>query len=222
MDDPGSPSGPSPEPHPLRGVGPSAVAVCVAFAVVGILLITFGKPAIDLHASPRRTPAPSHPSTGPAPGHSATLSPRPSGSRPATPSGSPSPAPPATSPATPSPAPPPPAATAPKPGSKGRVVIFNETTRRELAARYGEQLVSEGWAVTGTGTWRGNVPATTVYYPKGMESVARRLVAEHPEIGRIRPVFPGASTTELTVILAKDFPASIPGATTTTPPITGK
>jgi hypothetical protein len=86
------------------------------------------------------------------------------------------------------------------------VIVFNETVHRGLAARFAAQLRAEGWTIDGVDTWRGNVPATTVYYPRGMEPLARRLMADHHEVGRIRPAFAGASRTALTVILAKDFP----------------
>jgi hypothetical protein len=206
MDGSGSPSDDSEATVPLRGVANALIAVCAVFAVIGVLLAAFGEPVGK--ASPPR------PGTaGKVPG--ATASSKPPQRPPRTPSTStarPTTTPPTATPSasTGSPTTPPPASqppvTDPRPAARGHVVVFNETVHRGLAARFAAQLQSEGWSVDGIGTWRGNVPATTVYYPPGLEPRARALMAEHDEVGRIRPAFPGISRTAITVILAKDFP----------------
>ena len=88
------------------------------------------------------------------------------------------------------------------------VIVLNQTPVRGLAATFQEQLEAGGWTVAGIDDFRGNVPATTVYFPPGLRPVAKALMAQFPEIGRIRPAFTGISTTQLTVILGKDFPTA--------------
>ncbi len=88
------------------------------------------------------------------------------------------------------------------------VIVLNQTSVSGLAAAFQAQLEAGGWTVAGIDDFRGNVPATTVYFPPGLRPVAKALMAQFPEIGRIRPAFPGISTTQLTVILSKDFPTS--------------
>jgi hypothetical protein len=92
--------------------------------------------------------------------------------------------------------------------AKAPVVVLNQTGVTGLAARVQKQLEAGGWTVTGIDDFRGNVPATTVYYPPGLKAAAKALMAQFPDIGRIRPAFAGISTTQLTVILSKDFPTT--------------
>lgn len=86
------------------------------------------------------------------------------------------------------------------------VVLFNQTTRTGLATAFQEVLEADGWTVPTVDDWRGTVPATTVYYPPGMQAGAKALMAEFPDIARIRPSFPGIPDEALTVILCKEFP----------------
>lgn len=91
---------------------------------------------------------------------------------------------------------------------KAPVIVLNQTTVSGLAAKVRDQLVAGGWTVTGIDSFRGNVPATTVYYPAGLKAAAKALMAQFPAIGRIMPAFAGISTSQLTVILSKDFPTT--------------
>ena len=102
---------------------------------------------------------------------------------------------------TPTPAPTPVAA-------KASVIILNQSGVPGLAAQVRDRLQAAGWTVTGIDDFRGNVPATTVYYPPGLKAAAKALMAQFPEIGRIRPAFNGITATQLTVILSMDFPTS--------------
>lgn len=88
------------------------------------------------------------------------------------------------------------------------VIVLNQTIRVGLAAEFRATLRAGGWKVPGIGDFRGNVPATTVYYPPGLKAAAKALMAQFVEVGRIRPAFAGISATQLTVILGKDFPTS--------------
>jgi hypothetical protein len=208
--------------EPLRSLGASALAVCAVFAVIGILLAAFGESTSGGKPDPGRTSAVGTSSPAPTP----TTTPRPGPPAGVTPAPTPTPRPtPSARPTSPSPRPPSPTARPTPtrtraPAPRGRVVIFNQTVHQGLAARFGAELDDDGWTVDAVDTWRGNVPATTVYYPDGMERLARTLMDEHPEIGRIRPAFPGISRDAITVILCKDFPvgsvaAAAPGGTGT-------
>lgn len=97
-------------------------------------------------------------------------------------------------------------AAADRPAERAPVVVFNQTVRRGLAADFRDALVAAGWEVAATDDWRGTVPATTIYYPPGMQDAARALMSQFPAVERIRPAFPGIPTSQLTVILCKEFP----------------
>ncbi len=115
----------------------------------------------------------------------------------------PTPTPSVTKPApTPTPTPPPKTA-APPPVVHAPAVVLNETSQTGLAGRVAAQLRAKGWTVTGIGNWRGNVSATTVYYPPGMAAAARSL-AYDLGIGRIRPQVAGMLTDRLTVVLTSN------------------
>ena len=86
------------------------------------------------------------------------------------------------------------------------VVVLNQTVRRGLAAEFRAVLAAAGWRVGGVGNFRGNVPATTVYYPAGMKAQARALAAAFGQVDRMRPAFDGIPADKLTVILCKDYP----------------
>jgi hypothetical protein len=90
-------------------------------------------------------------------------------------------------------------------GPKVPIVLFNQTSDPARLTSLQSALVAAGWPVAATGAWKGAVPATTVYYPAGMEAQARALMAAFPSIGRIRPVFGGIpQTKKLTVIICED------------------
>jgi LytR cell envelope-related transcriptional attenuator len=85
-----------------------------------------------------------------------------------------------------------------------KVVVLNATSRKGLAGRFQQALAAKGWNVVAIGNFRGNVPATTVYYPEGQRAAAEALEAQFAEVNRIRPAFSGISQTRLTVILTGD------------------
>jgi hypothetical protein len=85
-----------------------------------------------------------------------------------------------------------------------KVVVLNATSRKGLAGRFQQALAAKGWNVVAIGNFRGNVPATTVYFPEGQRAAAEALEAQFAEVNRIRPAFSGISQTRLTVILTCD------------------
>ena len=169
----------------LSVLASSALATLAVVVLVGVLILAFGEDSADeqaqtVAASPKSVLSPT-----PLP----TPSPSPRAERSPTPSPTPTP--------TPTPA-----------VAKVPVVVLNQTTVTGLAAKFQEELEAGGWTVSGIDDFRGNVPATTVYFPPGLRAAAKALMAQFPQVGRIRPAFPGISTSQLTVILSKDFPTS--------------
>lgn len=86
------------------------------------------------------------------------------------------------------------------------VVVFNNTTITGLAASVGAKVQQIGWKFITADDWHGTVPATTVYYPQGMQPAARKLALDLG-IQRIHPadVDSDMSTTNLTVILTGEL-----------------
>lgn len=99
----------------------------------------------------------------------------------------------------------PPAHAPPVPrGSRGKVVLLDQTKVPALAKRMARRLEAAGWEVTGTDTFRGAVPATTVYHPADLAPQARALAADLPGISRVKPAFAGIPQHRLTVIVVDD------------------
>jgi hypothetical protein len=166
----------------LTALASSGLAVVAVLVLVGVLFLVFGERSdqAGLTAQP----------DGPAdPG----LIPRPADSASPSPSRSPSDIPTNGAVATP---------------ADVEVVVLNATGRKGLAARFAERLTASGWKVAAVGNFRGNVPATTVYYPTGKQQAAEALDAQFEGVDRIRPAFSGISQTRLTVILTREFPGS--------------
>ncbi|GCD98862.1 LytR C-terminal domain-containing protein [Embleya hyalina] len=89
-------------------------------------------------------------------------------------------------------------------GSRGKVVLLDQTRVPALAKRMARRLEAAGWEVTGTDTFRGAVPATTVYHPADQAPQARALAAALPGITRVKPAFAGIPRHRLTVIVVDD------------------
>ena len=87
------------------------------------------------------------------------------------------------------------------------VVVLNQTSRRGLAATVAQRLRDKGWTVALTGNFRGQVTATTVYYPPGAEADAQAAAAGLPTEPRVRPRFGNLSTSRLTVVVTDSYPS---------------
>jgi cytoskeletal protein RodZ len=87
------------------------------------------------------------------------------------------------------------------------VVVLNQTSRAGLAATAAKRLRDKGWTVAATGNFRGQVPATTVYYPPGAQAAAEAVAAALPTTPRVRPRFGNLSTTRLTVVVTDSYPS---------------
>lgn len=83
------------------------------------------------------------------------------------------------------------------------VEVYNMTSVSGLASSKAAQLQDAGWQVVGIDNWRGNIPASTVYYPDGMADEATQL-ANSLGISRTRGAVAPMKFDRLTVILTTD------------------
>lgn len=83
------------------------------------------------------------------------------------------------------------------------VEVYNNTTISGLAASTAAELQDAGWRVVGVDNWYGDIPASTVYYPAGLETEADEL-AEALGIDRVRGAVAPMKFDRLTVILTPD------------------
>jgi hypothetical protein len=83
------------------------------------------------------------------------------------------------------------------------VEVYNNTSISGLAAATAAELQDAGWQVVGVDNWRGDIPASTVYYPAGFENEAREL-AETIGVGRLHGAVAPMRFDRLTVILTPD------------------
>ena len=85
------------------------------------------------------------------------------------------------------------------------VVVLNQTTRPGLAASVAAHLRAAGWEVPAVGNFRGTVPATTVYYPAGGETLALAVARDLRAAPRTLPRFGNLSTTRFTVVVTDSY-----------------
>ena len=85
------------------------------------------------------------------------------------------------------------------------VVVLNQTSRPGLAASVAAHLRTAGWDVPAVGNFRGTVPATTVYYPPGGETVALAVARDLRAAPRTMPRFGNLSTTRFTVVVTDSY-----------------
>ena len=96
----------------------------------------------------------------------------------------------------------------PGPAAVPAVDVLNDSRVTGLAAQAAAQLRAAGWTVATVGNFAGDdVPATTVFFPEGDETVARQL-ATALGVTRVIAAPEGLSSSNLTVALAHDWPAA--------------
>ncbi|WP_300678209.1 LytR C-terminal domain-containing protein [Nocardioides sp.] len=102
------------------------------------------------------------------------------------------------------PTPTPTASATPKPKpvkrSQVKVVVFNNTRVKGLAATVSSQVTKAGWRVVGADNWYGSIPKTTVYYPAKLKDAAK-LLALDLGIKRLAKAQSPMSSDRLTLIL---------------------
>ena len=104
-------------------------------------------------------------------------------------------------PAPPAPVEPPPAAE-PAPGPP--LLVLNNSRVEGLAARVAARFEAGGWPVRETGSLRGRIRATTVYYEPGQEAAASELARRFPFVVRVLPRLPDLPGEGLTVVVTRD------------------
>jgi LytR cell envelope-related transcriptional attenuator len=80
------------------------------------------------------------------------------------------------------------------------VMVFNNSGIPGLAAQTAARLRTVGWTVAGVDNWYGDIPSTTVYFPKNDKTQASKL-ARLLHTTRVRPSVAPMRLDRLTVIL---------------------
>ncbi|HWG94829.1 MAG TPA: LytR C-terminal domain-containing protein [Mycobacteriales bacterium] len=101
-----------------------------------------------------------------------------------------------------------PAAEAPAPAAatvdEPAVLVLNNSRIAGLAERSARRFEAAGWPVRDTGSLRGRIRATTVYYPPGQRAAAEEFARRFPEVRRVLPRLEGLPGTGLTVVMTRD------------------
>lgn len=97
------------------------------------------------------------------------------------------------------------AALAPVAAPKPALTVLNNSNRAGLAKRAAAGYAAAGWPIRITGSFRGRVSVTTVYYAPGQQASAVALQKAFPAIGRVRPRFVGLPGSGLTVVLTRAY-----------------
>ncbi len=100
-----------------------------------------------------------------------------------------------------------PAAARPVHADIPEVVVLNQTERAGLAGAVAARLREQGFDVVGTGSFRGTVPATTVYFPEAADREALVVAKALPGEPRTRPRFGNLSSELLTVVVTDSYPS---------------
>lgn len=80
------------------------------------------------------------------------------------------------------------------------IVVLNGTTTAGLAATVAKTASDAGWTVEKVGNWPYPVAQNAVFYPQGLEDEGK-LLGRDLDITSVRPIRPGMSDNQLTVIL---------------------
>ena len=109
-----------------------------------------------------------------------------------------------TAPAASVPLPPPAAEPAPAPSDELPLLVLNNSRIDGLAQRTAQRLEAGGWPVRDTGSLRGRIRATTVYYEAGQEAAARELARRFPWVQRVLPRLATLPGEGLTLVVTRD------------------
>lgn len=85
------------------------------------------------------------------------------------------------------------------------VLVLNNSRIDGLAARAAAEFEDGGWPVRDTGSLRGRIRATTVYYEPGQQDVARAFAERFPQVVRVLPRLTGLPGQGLTVVVTRDI-----------------
>jgi hypothetical protein len=93
------------------------------------------------------------------------------------------------------------------PAEKAPVIVLNSTDRSGLAADASDAIKAEDWETGEPGNYAGGeLPESTVFYPKGMKGSAQLLQEDFPDITAVKSAEQGMSTSSLTLVLGSDWP----------------
>ncbi len=84
------------------------------------------------------------------------------------------------------------------------VEVYNNSGISGLAGTTAARARGAGWNVVGSDNWYGTIPASTVYYPRRLETAAKAL-AKDLGISRLLPAVDPMRFDRLTVILTSDY-----------------
>ncbi len=93
----------------------------------------------------------------------------------------------------------------PPPDVKAPVRVLNAARVEGLAGRAADTLRADGWEVSGADNFSGEVTATTIFVPAGLEDAAATLSRTYPALTVIEPAREGMGAGELTLVLAQDI-----------------
>jgi hypothetical protein len=85
------------------------------------------------------------------------------------------------------------------------VLVLNNSRIPGLAERTAREFEAAGWPVSDTGSLRGRIRATTVYYPPGQQASAQELARLFPGIQRVLPRLENLPGSGLTVVVTRDY-----------------
>ncbi len=83
------------------------------------------------------------------------------------------------------------------------VEVYNNSGITGLAGKVATQAQRIGWQVVGSDNWYGTIPASTIYYPKRLQTEAKQLGLDLG-IRRLQPAVAPMKMDRLTVILTSD------------------
>lgn len=84
------------------------------------------------------------------------------------------------------------------------VEVYNNSGIHGLAGGTSRRASDAGWEVVGSDNWYGTISASTVYYPRRLETQAK-LLARDLGIRRLRLAIAPMKFDRLTVILTRDY-----------------
>jgi hypothetical protein len=179
----------------------SAVARLLSLQLLTVIAVTAVITGIFALTGPHRNHEATANSAAPVTTPSAAATSTPAASTPpaSTPPASPPPSPAAsvTVPASPT------ASQRPEGANRLKVDVLNQSGRGGTAAKTASRVRALGWTVGSVSDFRGNVSATTVYYPTGEAKAARDLASSLPGKPRVLPRFSTLADNRLTIIITR-------------------
>lgn len=90
----------------------------------------------------------------------------------------------------------------PEPDRDTSVAVFNNTAESGRAGDLADKARDQGWTVSGTDNWQGQIPETTVYFPSDDQRDEAELLADDLDIDRVKPAEESMQSDRLTVVIS--------------------